>query len=86
MYYCQLMFYKVLKEKLSPVQPVSKFLCVKLMVFVSFWQAVLIVLLVAGMNLTTPLPCFGFCWFGAWNWPLLLFLIPRNSSATHLDV
>ena len=44
--YCQLMFYKVLKEKHSPIQPVSKFLCVKRMVFDSFWQAVLIALFV----------------------------------------
>ncbi|VCW97446.1 unnamed protein product [Gulo gulo] len=35
--YCLLLFYKVLKEELSPIQPVGKFLCVKLVVFVSFW-------------------------------------------------
>ncbi|XP_028638639.1 transmembrane protein 184C isoform X2 [Grammomys surdaster] len=44
--YCLLLFYKVLKEELSPIQPVGKFLCVKLVVFVSFWQAALIALLV----------------------------------------
>ena len=44
--YCLLLFYKVLKEKRSPIQLVGKFLCVKLMVFVSLWQAVLIALLV----------------------------------------
>ena len=44
--YCLLLFYKVLKEKCSPIQPVSKFLCVKRMVFDSFWQAVLIALFV----------------------------------------
>jgi hypothetical protein len=44
--YCLLPFYKVPKEKLSPIQPDGKFLCVKLMVFVSIWQAVLIALLV----------------------------------------
>ncbi|XP_055465085.1 transmembrane protein 184C [Psammomys obesus] len=44
--YCLLLFYQVLKEELSPIQPVGKFLCVKLVVFVSFWQAVLIALLV----------------------------------------
>uniref|UniRef100_A0A8C2L7D1 Transmembrane protein 184C n=1 Tax=Cricetulus griseus TaxID=10029 RepID=A0A8C2L7D1_CRIGR len=44
--YCLLLFYKVLKEELSPLQPVGKFLCVKLVVFVSFWQAVLTALLV----------------------------------------
>ncbi|XP_053559694.1 transmembrane protein 184C [Bombina bombina] len=44
--YCLVLFYKVLKEELSPIQPVGKFLCVKLVVFVSFWQAVFIALLV----------------------------------------
>ncbi|XP_076771548.1 transmembrane protein 184C isoform X2 [Arvicanthis niloticus] len=44
--YCLLLFYKVLREELSPIQPVGKFLCVKLVVFVSFWQAVIIALLV----------------------------------------
>uniref|UniRef100_A0A2K5S267 Transmembrane protein 184C n=1 Tax=Cebus imitator TaxID=2715852 RepID=A0A2K5S267_CEBIM len=44
--YCLLLFYKVLKEELNPIQPVGKFLCVKLVGFVSFWQAVVIALLV----------------------------------------
>ncbi|KAJ1216558.1 hypothetical protein NDU88_004159 [Pleurodeles waltl] len=44
--YCLVLFYKVLKEELNPIQPVGKFLCVKMVVFVSFWQAVAIALLV----------------------------------------
>ncbi|KAM5194500.1 transmembrane protein 184C isoform 2-T2 [Mantella aurantiaca] len=44
--YCLVLFYIVLKEELNPIQPVGKFLCVKLVVFVSFWQAVLIALMV----------------------------------------
>ncbi|GAA6071785.1 transmembrane protein 184C isoform X1, partial [Tachysurus ichikawai] len=44
--YCLVLFYKTLREELSPIKPVGKFLCVKLVVFVSFWQAVLIALLV----------------------------------------
>ncbi|MEE6461351.1 hypothetical protein FKM82_001265 [Ascaphus truei] len=44
--YCLVLFYKVLKEELNPIQPVGKFLCVKMVVFVSFWQAVLFALLV----------------------------------------
>ena len=44
--YFLLLLYKVLKEELSPIKPVGKFLCVKLMVFVSFWEAVLTALLV----------------------------------------
>jgi hypothetical protein len=41
--HCLLLFYKVQKEKLSPIQPIAMFLCV---VFISFWQAVLIALFV----------------------------------------
>lgn len=44
--YCLVLFYKVLREELNPIQPVGKFLCVKMVVFVSFWQAAIIALLV----------------------------------------
>ncbi|XP_041048615.1 transmembrane protein 184C [Carcharodon carcharias] len=44
--YCLVLFYKVLRNELNPIQPVGKFLCVKLVVFVSFWQAALIAVLV----------------------------------------
>ncbi|XP_050015214.1 transmembrane protein 184C [Alexandromys fortis] len=42
--YCLWLFYNVLIEELSPIQPSGNFLCVKLVVFLSFWQAVLIAL------------------------------------------
>lgn len=35
-------FYKELKEKLRPFQPVGKFLCIKFVIFFAFWQSVLI--------------------------------------------
>ncbi|XP_067301496.1 transmembrane protein 184C-like [Pseudorasbora parva] len=44
--YCLLLFYRTLREELKPLKAVGKLLCVKLVVFVSFWQAVLIALLV----------------------------------------
>lgn len=44
--YCLLLFYKNLKEELGPIQHVGKFLCVKLVFFVSFWQVVIIALMV----------------------------------------
>uniref|UniRef100_A0A8B9KDN1 Transmembrane protein 184C n=1 Tax=Astyanax mexicanus TaxID=7994 RepID=A0A8B9KDN1_ASTMX len=35
--YCLLLFYRTLREELSPLRPVGKFLCVKMVVFASFW-------------------------------------------------
>lgn len=44
--YCLILFYTSTKEELSPVNPLPKFLCVKLVVFFSFWQGVGIAFLV----------------------------------------
>ncbi|PAA49046.1 hypothetical protein BOX15_Mlig005766g1 [Macrostomum lignano] len=45
--YCLILFYKCCRRELSPMRPVSKFLCVKFVVFLSFWQSIAIAILAA---------------------------------------
>ncbi|KAH8871381.1 Transmembrane protein 184C [Schistosoma japonicum] len=45
--YCLVMFYRCARQELSPMKPVAKFLCVKFVVFMSFWQSILIAVLAA---------------------------------------
>lgn len=44
--YCLLLFYTVCKEDLKPFRPVPKFLVVKAVIFFSFWQGVIVAILV----------------------------------------
>ena len=44
--YCLILFYTVFKKELSPLRPISQYLCIKFVVFATFWQSVLIAILV----------------------------------------
>lgn len=50
--YCLAIFWKILWTDLKPFNPVGKFLCVKLIIFASYWQGVLLAIL----NFTGILP------------------------------
>lgn len=48
--YCLAIFWKILWNDLKPYNPVGKFLCVKLIIFASYWQGILLAILnVAGV-------------------------------------
>ncbi|XP_071442176.1 transmembrane protein 184C-like isoform X2 [Hetaerina americana] len=44
--YCLVLFYKANREELAPMKPIGKFLCIKAVVFFSFFQGVIIAILV----------------------------------------
>lgn len=43
--YCLAIFWKILWQDLKPFNPMGKFLCVKLIIFASYWQGVLLAIL-----------------------------------------
>jgi len=45
--YCLVQFYYVTKHELHEINPLAKFLCFKAVVFVTWWQGVVIALLFA---------------------------------------
>ncbi|CAN3371980.1 hypothetical protein DIURU_002509 [Diutina rugosa] len=53
--YCLALFWKILWTDLKPFNPIGKFLCVKLIIFASYWQGVILAIL----NATGQLPEMG---------------------------
>lgn len=43
--YCLAIFWKILWDDLKPFKPVGKFLCVKLIIFASYWQGMILAIL-----------------------------------------
>ncbi|CAI5758552.1 unnamed protein product [Candida verbasci] len=43
--YCLAIFWKILWNDLKPFKPVGKFLCVKLIIFASYWQGIILAIL-----------------------------------------
>lgn len=45
--YCMIQFYNITKEELAPIRPLAKFLCFKAIIFLTWWQGLIIAIIVA---------------------------------------
>lgn len=45
--YCMIQFYTLTKEELAPIQPFAKFMCFKAIVFLTWWQGLIIAIVLA---------------------------------------
>lgn len=45
--YCMIQFYNITKEELAPIRPLAKFLCFKAIVFLTWWQGLIIAIFFA---------------------------------------
>lgn len=43
--YCLVQFYNVIKDKLAPIKPLAKFLTFKSIVFLTWWQGIIVAFL-----------------------------------------
>ena len=44
--FCLILFYTVYRKELEPLNPIRQYLCIKFVIFATFWQSILIAILV----------------------------------------